>query len=198
MTPPGATRAARGMAQDYSNTLSHFNNWTYPLFLPQLCLISLLDPLIQRFQHTCVHRGDHVDRRIQLFFRHSRFPCVRKAAFHSWIAKAHHRDGEADEHLLAFAEAFDGVSIAIKGSKVGFFQFAVPLYLAKRVAQGAFYFALCSLPFADLLRLYTADQRVGETPLDVDMVAVSVPGKIIFLQAFRQFRRLRFQLFRRL
>jgi hypothetical protein len=77
-------------------------------------------------QHPGVYCGDHIDRRIQLFFRHARFPCVRKAAFHSRIAKPHHRDREADEHLLAFAEAFDGVSIAIKSSKVGFLQMGTP------------------------------------------------------------------------
>jgi hypothetical protein len=94
--------------------------------LLRLCLISLLDPLIQRLQHPGVHSGNDINRCIQLFLSHSRFPCVRKAAFHSRITEAHHRDGEADEHLLAFAKTFDGVSIAIEGSKVGFLHILVP------------------------------------------------------------------------
>ena len=91
-----------------------------------LAFVSLLDPLIQRLQYTRVHGGDHVDRRIQLFLGHPGFPCIRKAAFHSRIAKPHRRDGEADEHLLAFAEAFDGVSITIEGSKIRFLHGLIP------------------------------------------------------------------------
>jgi hypothetical protein len=49
-------------------------------------LASRLDSLIQRLQHTRIHRCNHVDSRIELFFGHSRFPCVRKAALHSRIA----------------------------------------------------------------------------------------------------------------
>ena len=79
-----------------------------------LCFISLLDPLIQRLQHSRVHRGDHVHRRIELFFRHPRFPCVRKAPIHSRIAQPHHRDGETDEHLLTLGKTLDGVRIAVK------------------------------------------------------------------------------------
>ena len=92
----------------------------------RLCFVSLLDPLIQRLQHPGVHGGNDINRCIQLFLSHSRFPCVRKAAFHSRIAEPHRRDGEADEHLLAFAKALDGVSVTVEGSKVGFLQGLIP------------------------------------------------------------------------
>jgi hypothetical protein len=69
-----------------------------PLFV--LRLAALFDPLIERLQHSCIHRGDHVHRGIQLFFGHPRFPCVRKAAIHSRITKAHHRYREPHEHFL--------------------------------------------------------------------------------------------------
>jgi hypothetical protein len=82
--------------------------------------VSLLDPLIQRLQNPRVHRGDHIDCGIELFFRHPRFPCVRKASFNSRIAEPHHRDGETDEHLLAFGEAFDGMGVAIESSEICF------------------------------------------------------------------------------
>jgi hypothetical protein len=59
-----------------------------------LGFISLLNPLIQRLQNPRVDRGDHVHRRIQLFFGHTCFPCVRKAAIHSRIAEPHHCDGK--------------------------------------------------------------------------------------------------------
>jgi hypothetical protein len=87
-----------------------------------LTLISLLDPLIQRFEHSRIHRGDDIHSRIELFFGHPRFPCVRKAPIHSWIAESHHRNGETDQHLLALGETFDSVGITVEGSKVGFLQ----------------------------------------------------------------------------
>jgi hypothetical protein len=89
---------------------------------PASWFVSLLDPLIQRFEHSRVHRGDHIHRRIELFFRHPRFPCVRKAPVNSGIAKPHHRDGETDQHLLALGETFDGVGIVIESAKVSFLQ----------------------------------------------------------------------------
>jgi hypothetical protein len=94
-------------------------------------LASLLDPLIQRPQHARIHRRDHIDRRIEFFFRHARFPCVRKAPVHSWIAEPHHRDGEADQHLLALGETFDGMSIAVKSSKICFLQGLAPSVVLK-------------------------------------------------------------------
>ena len=89
---------------------------------PASWFVSLLDPLIQRFEHSRVHRGDHIHRRIELFFRHPRFPCVRKAPVHSRIAEPHHCDGEADEHLLALGQTLDRMRIAVKSSEVGFLQ----------------------------------------------------------------------------
>ena len=63
--------------------------------------LPLFDSLIQRLQHARIHRRDDIHCRIQLFLRHPRFPCVRKAPFYSWVAQSHHRHGETDEHLLA-------------------------------------------------------------------------------------------------
>jgi hypothetical protein len=81
---------------------------------------SLLDPLIERLQNARVHCGNHVDRGVQLFFGHARFPCIRKAPIHSRIAEPHHRNRETDEHLLALAETLHGVRVAVESSKVGF------------------------------------------------------------------------------
>jgi hypothetical protein len=87
--------------------------------------LTLFDALIERLQDTRIHRGNHVHRRIQFFLGHSRFPCVRKASFHSRIAEAHHRHGKTHEHLLAFSETFDGVSVTVKGAKISFLQFRI-------------------------------------------------------------------------
>jgi hypothetical protein len=65
-----------------------------------LALIPSFDSLVQGLQNSRVHRGDHIDCGIEFFFGHARFPCVRKAAIHSRIAKAHHRDRQADKHLF--------------------------------------------------------------------------------------------------
>ena len=104
----------------------------YRLFLPRVrhapssLFVSLLDPLIQRLQNPRVHRGDDIHSCIEFFFRHSRFPCVRKAAIHSRIAEAHRRHRQTDEHLLAFGEAFDGMRLTIKSSKISFLQGLAP------------------------------------------------------------------------
>ena len=90
--------------------------------LQSLCLVPLLDALIQRLQHPGIDRGDHIDRSLQFFFRHPRFPCVRKAPVNSWITEAHHRDGETDQHLLALGETFDGVRVTVESSEIGFLQ----------------------------------------------------------------------------
>ena len=84
------------------------------------CLGPLLDPLIERLQNSRIHCRDHVNRRIQLLLRHSRFPCVRKAPIHSGIAEPHHRHGKTDEHLLALGQTLDRMRIAVKSSEVGF------------------------------------------------------------------------------
>jgi hypothetical protein len=92
-----------------------------------LCLVSLLDSLIQRLQHAGIHRGDDVHRRVQFFIAHTRFPCIRKAPFYSGIAEAHHRHGKTDEHLFSLAEAFYGMGVTIKGPKISFLQFRIIL-----------------------------------------------------------------------
>jgi hypothetical protein len=91
-----------------------------PLF--PLTSIPLLDPLIERLQNSRIDSGDHIHRRVQFFFGHSRFPCVRKAPFHSRIAEPHHRDGQTHEHFLALAETGHGVRVSVELTKVGLIQ----------------------------------------------------------------------------
>lgn len=93
--------------------------------LRQLRFASLLDPLVQRLQHTRIHRSDYVYCRIEFLFRHPRFPCVRKASFHSWVAQPHHRNSQADEHLFTIAETFDSVRVTIERAEIGFLQFGI-------------------------------------------------------------------------
>ena len=90
-------------------------------------LISLFYSLIQGLQHSRIHGRNHIDRGVQLFLGHPRFPCVRKAPVHSRIAKAHHRDSEPHEHFLTFAQAFDGMRIAIESSEISFLHSQSPL-----------------------------------------------------------------------
>jgi hypothetical protein len=87
-----------------------------------LGLVSLLYSLIQRLQHSRVHGGDNIHRRVQFFFRHPCFPCVRKAPLDSGITEAHHRHGKADKHFLAIGETGYGMGIPVESSKVGFVQ----------------------------------------------------------------------------
>ena len=87
---------------------------------PASLFVSLLDPLIQRLQHPRIHRRNYIHRGVEFFFRHPRFPCVRKASFNSRIAEPHRRHRQTDEHLLAFDEAFDGMRVSIESSKIGF------------------------------------------------------------------------------
>jgi hypothetical protein len=82
----------------------------------------LFDPLVERLQNSGIHRGYHIDRSIQFFIRHPRFPCVRKAALHSRIAEAHHSDREAHEHFLTLSQALDGMGVAIESSEICFLQ----------------------------------------------------------------------------
>jgi hypothetical protein len=58
-----------------------------------LNLIPSLYPLIERLQNTRVDGRNHIHRRVEFRFSHSRFPCVRKAPLHSRIAQPHHRHG---------------------------------------------------------------------------------------------------------
>jgi len=79
-------------------------------------------------QNSRVDGGDYAHRRVQLFFRHSRFPRIREAPIHSRIAEPHHRNGETDEHFLALGEAFDGVRIAVECSEISFFHCFTPCF----------------------------------------------------------------------
>jgi hypothetical protein len=99
---------------------------------------ALLNPLIQRLQHAGIHRGDDIDRRVQLFFAHSRFACIRKAPVDSRIAETHHRDRESDQHFLTLRETLDGVRFPIKSSKVCFFHNKSPSapILTERIKLG--------------------------------------------------------------
>jgi hypothetical protein len=85
-------------------------------------LIPLLDSLIQRLEHASVYCGYDIHCGIQFFFGHPRFPCVRKAAIHSRVTEAHHRDRESNKHLLTVREALDRVCFAVESSKVRFLQ----------------------------------------------------------------------------
>jgi hypothetical protein len=82
----------------------------------------LLYPLIQRLQNPRVHRRNHVNRRVKLFFGHPRFPCVRKAPLHSGIAEAHRRHRQTNEHLLAISQTLDCMGVAVESSKIRFLQ----------------------------------------------------------------------------
>ena len=87
----------------------------------RLALIPRLHPLIERLQNSRIHRRNHVDGGIKFLLRHPRFPCVRKAPLHSWIAQSHHSDGDAHEHLLALGQTLDGVGVFIECSEISFF-----------------------------------------------------------------------------
>ena len=152
----------------------------------------MLDALIQRLQHPCIDRGDHVHRRIEFFFGHACFPCVRKATIHSRIAEPHHCDCEADQHLLALGEAFDGMRIAVEGSKISFLHGS-----CSSQPEGA----ACCVPTKseisdlstrssalDLGRFHPGDQRVGKCALHVRVIAVGMPGEIVLLHTFGQLR----------
>ena len=89
--------------------------------LLSLTLTSRFDPLIQRLQNSRIHRRDYVNGGIQLFLRHPRFPCVRKAPLHSRIAQPHHRDREPYKHFLALGQTLDGVGVFIESSEVSLF-----------------------------------------------------------------------------
>jgi hypothetical protein len=110
---PGRSSIGRG-THDSNTPLLQYSNL--------LRFVPLLDPLIQGLKHARVHRGDDVHRRIEFLFRHASLPCVRKATIHSRVAQPHHRNGEANQHLLSFSETVDRMRITIKSSKVSFLQ----------------------------------------------------------------------------
>ena len=84
----------------------------------RLSLPTLFDSLVQRLQDAGIHRRDDIYRRVQFFFPHACFPCIRKASFYSGIAKAHHRHRQTDGHLFSFRKALDGMGITIESSKI--------------------------------------------------------------------------------
>jgi hypothetical protein len=152
---------------------------------PASLFVSLLDPLIQRLQHPRVHCGNDVHCRIKLFLGHPRFPCVRKAPLDSGVAEAHRRHRQTDEHLLAFGEAFDGMRVTIESSEICFLQRHCSCQ-----AKGT----TCCAPYnISLGRLHTRDQCVRKPALYVHVIAVGVPGEIIFLHALGEFRGFFFQ-----
>src|SRR5215470_11161566 len=51
---------------------------------------------------------------------------------------------------------------------------------------------------ANLIRLHPANKSIREATFDVGVIAVGVPGKIVFLHPLCQLRRFFFQLLRRL
>jgi hypothetical protein len=81
--------------------------------------LALFDSLIQRLQDTRIHGGNNIHRRIQFFLGHSRFPCIRKAPFHSRIAEAHHRHRQANQHLFPGSETFHGMGVTIELAEIG-------------------------------------------------------------------------------
>jgi len=85
-----------------------------------LVLVPGFDPLIERLQHSRVNGRNYIDCGVELFLRHPRFPCVRKALIHSRITQPHHRHGESHEQLFALGQAFHRMRIAVKGPKIGF------------------------------------------------------------------------------
>lgn len=93
--------------------------------------LSLLYPLVQRLHDAGVDGSDDVDGGIELFFRHSRFPCVRKAPFRSGLAVARHRHGQTQQHLLSLAEARHAVRLAVKCAKIDFLHKQFPPFDAQ-------------------------------------------------------------------
>jgi hypothetical protein len=95
-------------------------------FILSALFLALLDSLVKRLKNSRVHCRDHVNGSIEFFFGHARFPCVRKAAFHSRIAEPHHRHGQSHQHLLAFAKTSHGMGIAIERAKISFVHLITP------------------------------------------------------------------------
>jgi len=89
--------------------------------------LALLDSLVKRLKNSRVNSRDHVDSSIEFFFRHARFPCVRKAAFHSWIAEPHHRHREPYEHLFTLAQTRHRVGIPVESTEIGLIHLVTPV-----------------------------------------------------------------------
>jgi hypothetical protein len=69
---------------------------------------------VERLQNPCIDSCDDIHSAIEIGFVDTRFPCVRKATFHSRLAVAHHGNGETHKYFFALAEIFNGVSLAVK------------------------------------------------------------------------------------
>jgi hypothetical protein len=89
--------------------------------------LPLLDSLIKRLQNSSVHRCDHIHGSVKFFFGHARFPCIRKAAFHSGIAKPQHRHGQSHQHLFALAETGYCVRLPIERPEISFIHLVTPV-----------------------------------------------------------------------
>lgn len=74
---------------------------------------------IERLDNTGVNRCNDIDSAIQIFFRDSGFPCVRKAAFDSRLTVAYAGHGQPHKHLLALSQVIHRMGIAVKLSKIG-------------------------------------------------------------------------------
>jgi hypothetical protein len=89
--------------------------------------LPLLDSLIKRLQNSGVHRCDHIHGSVEFFFGQARFPCIRKAALHSWIAEPHHRHRQPYEHFFTLAETRHRVRIPIERPEISFIHLVTPV-----------------------------------------------------------------------
>lgn len=144
-------------------------------------MAALLNPLIQRLKNTGIHCGDNIHRRVQFLLRHPRLPCIRKAPLDSGVTQPHHRNGQADEHLLSLAETFNGMSVTIECSEISFLQNVTLRFFPNSKPETRH-----PKPVR-LLRPHPTDQSIGKTAFDVDVVVVAVPREVILLQSSRQF-----------
>jgi hypothetical protein len=76
---------------------------------------------IERLNNAGVHSGNHIHRAIQVRFRESCLPCVRKASFDSWLAVAHHSHGEPHENFFTLAQIGYSVRITVELPEVSRF-----------------------------------------------------------------------------
>ncbi len=103
--------------------------------------ISLLDPLIHRLHNSGVDRGYDVHRSVQLLFRHTSLPCVRKAPFYSGLAVAGHGDRQPQKHLLPVCQTGDVMGLTIKQTKIrSLRQFTLLPFLSHRRSPQTGYF----------------------------------------------------------
>lgn len=73
---------------------------------------------IEGLQNACIDCCDDIHSAVEIGFVNTRFPCVRKASFHSRLAVAHHGDGQTHEYFFALTEICSGVSIAVKLTEI--------------------------------------------------------------------------------